>query len=48
MKNILAKEINNNMQYSNKLKGIANSNLLTENQMVAWVKKFYNVQFQKK
>ena len=48
MKNIFAKEIKNNMQFSNKLAGIANSNLLTENQMIAWVKKFYNGQIRKK
>lgn len=47
MKNIFAKEIKNNMQFSNKLAGIANSDLLTENQMIAWVKKFYNVQVRK-
>ena len=47
MKNIFAKEIKNNMQFSNKLAGIANSDLLTENQMTAWVKKFYNVQVRK-
>ena len=47
MKNIFAKEIKNNMQFSNKLAGIANSDLLTENQMIAWVKKFYNVQIRK-
>ncbi len=48
MKNVFAKEIKINMQYTNKLAGIANSDLLTENQMVAWVKKFYNVQIRKK
>ena len=48
MKNNFAKEIKNNMQFSNKLAGIANSNLLTENQMIAWVKKFYNGQIRKK
>ena len=42
MKNLLAKEINSNLQLSHKLAGIASSDLLTENQMVAWVKKFYN------
>ena len=47
MKNNFAKEIKNNMQFSNKLAGIANSNLLTENQMIAWVKKFYNGQIRK-
>ncbi len=48
MKNVFAKEIKINMQYTNKLAGIANSDLLTENQMVAWVKKFYNVQIRRK
>jgi hypothetical protein len=47
MKNNFAKEIKNNMQFSNKLAGIANSNFLTENQMIAWVKKFYNGQIRK-
>ena len=43
MKNVFAKEIKNNMQLTNKLVGIANCDLLTENQMVAWVKKFFNI-----
>ncbi|NOR27753.1 MAG: hypothetical protein GQ540_04390 [Lutibacter sp.] len=42
MKNIFEKEIKNNMQLAKKLKGVSNSKLLTENQMVAWVKDFYN------
>ena len=42
MKNVFAKEIKNNMQLTNKLVGVANSDMLTENQMVAWVKKFFN------
>ena len=42
MKNIFEKEIKNNMQFANKLKAVSNSKLLTENQMVAWVKDFYN------
>lgn len=41
MKNIFEKEINNNIQLADKLVGIFNSKLLTENQMVAWVKDFY-------
>ena len=41
MKKILEKEIKNNMQISNKLVGVSNSKLLTENQMVAWVKDYY-------
>ncbi len=48
MKNIFAKEIKNNMQLTNKLVGIANSELLTENQMVAWVKKFFNIPIRKR
>ena len=43
MKRILEKEIKNNMLISNKLVGVSNSALLTENQMVAWVKDFYKV-----
>jgi len=42
MKNIFEKEIKNNMQFAKKLKGVSNSKQLTENQMVAWVKDFYN------
>jgi len=41
MKNIFEKELKNNMQLANKLIGVSNSKLLTENQMVAWVKDFY-------
>ena len=41
MKNIFEKELKNNMQLANKLTGVYNSKLLTENQMVAWVKDFY-------
>ncbi len=41
MKNIFEKEIKNNMQLADKLIGVSNSTLLTENQMVAWVKNFY-------
>jgi len=48
MKNSFAKEIKNNLQYSNRLAGIANSDVLTENQMIAWVKKFYNIEIRKK
>jgi len=42
MKRILEKEINSNILLSQKLKGVFNSELLTENQMVAWVKNFYS------
>lgn len=42
MKKILEKEIKNNMQISGKLLGVHNSELLTENQIVAWVKDYYN------
>lgn len=41
MKKILEKEINGNLQFVNKLAGVYNAELLTENQMVAWVKDFY-------
>lgn len=41
MKNIFEKELKNNMQLADKLIGVSNSKLLTENQMVAWVKDFY-------
>ena len=41
MKNIFEKELKNNMQLAKKLVGVSSSKLLTENQMVAWVKKFY-------
>ena len=42
MKKLFAKEIRNNMQFSAKLVGVHNSELLTENQMVAWVNNYYN------
>jgi len=42
MKKIFEKEIKGNMQISNKLAGVYNSDLLTENQMVAWVKNYFN------
>jgi len=42
MKKVFEKEIKGNMQVSNKLVGVYNSDLMTENQMVAWVKKYYN------
>lgn len=41
MKNILEKELNKDSSFTNKLLGVSNSKLLTENQMVAWVKDFY-------
>ena len=41
MKKILEKEIKKHKILSPKLKGVFNSELLTENQTVAWVKKFY-------
>ena len=44
MKTLFAKEIQGNMQLSNKLVGVSNSDLITENQMVAWVKNHYNSQ----
>jgi len=42
MKKVFEKEIKGNMQISNKLVGVYNSDLMTENQMVAWVKKYFN------
>lgn len=47
MKNIFAKELSKNLQLTNKLMGVFNSKLLTENQMVAWVKDFYKKQLTK-
>jgi hypothetical protein len=41
MKRLLEKEIKNNIQLSNKLAGTHNAELITENQMVAWVKDFF-------
>ena len=43
MKNEFAKLVKNTAQISHKLEGISNAELMTENQMVAWVKKFYNI-----
>jgi len=42
MKNVLAKEIKNNLQLKNNLVGVVNSEQLTDNQIVAWVKNFYS------
>lgn len=44
MKNMLKKEINNNIQLSKKLVGTFNSEAITKNQMVAWVKNQFNAQ----
>lgn len=41
MKKLLKKEIKNNIQIAPKLEGVFKAGLLTENQMVAWVKDFY-------
>ncbi|SNR29917.1 hypothetical protein [Lutibacter flavus] len=41
MKKIFEKAIKSNMQVADKLVGVFNSELITENQMVAWVKDFY-------
>lgn len=41
MKIFFEKEIKGNMQLADKLVGVYNSDLLTENQIVAWVKDFY-------
>ena len=43
MKKILNKEIKNNMLLTNKLQGVFKASQLTENQMVAWVKDYYNI-----
>ncbi len=42
MKKLLEKEIRNNIQFSRKLLGVHNSDILTENQIIAWVKDYYN------
>ena len=42
MKKILEKEIKSNIQLSTKLAAVKNSTLLTENQMIAWVKEFFD------
>lgn len=42
MKILFEKELKNNMQTADKLSGTFNSDAMTENQMVAWVKNFYN------
>lgn len=42
MKHLFEKEIVKNMQIANKLAGVVNSDSLTENQIVAWVKDYYN------
>lgn len=42
MKILFEKEIKNNMQIADKLMGVYSSDNLTENQIVAWVKDFYN------
>lgn len=41
MKKVFEKAIKNNMLVADKLVGVFNSELITENQMVAWVKDFY-------
>jgi len=41
MKKIFEKEIKKNIQIADKLVGVSNAELLTDNQMVAWVKDFY-------
>ena len=43
MKHKFERELKNNMLYAEKIKGIHNSELITDNQMVAWVKDFYKV-----
>lgn len=41
IKILFEKEIKNNLQIAHKLLGVYNSEALTENQMIAWVKDFY-------
>ncbi|WP_111709282.1 hypothetical protein [Lutibacter citreus] len=41
MKNLLEKEISSNMRLSKKLLGVQSCDLITENQMVAWVKNYF-------
>lgn len=41
MKNLFEKEIKGNMQMAEKLVGVYNSENLTQNQTVAWVRDFY-------
>jgi len=45
MKTMLQKEILSNLQLTHKLVGVKNSDALTENQMVAWVKNYYTKTF---
>jgi len=42
MKTLFEKEINSNRQISDKLAGVYNTDSITDNQIVAWVKDFYN------
>lgn len=42
MKRLLEKEISSNMHLSKKLLGVYNCDLITDNQMVAWVKDYYD------
>ena len=42
MKTLFEKEIKNNLNLIGKLKGVFDADSMTENQMVAWVKDFYN------
>jgi len=41
MKNLFEKEIKKNKQFTYKIISVSTTKLLTENQMVAWVKNFY-------
>lgn len=41
MKKELKKEINHNILFANKLSGVYKSELMTDNQMVAWVKNHF-------
>jgi stalled ribosome rescue protein Dom34 len=41
MKKIFEKEVKKNMQMAEKLVGVSNAELLTDNQMVAWVKDYF-------
>ncbi|HSQ45945.1 MAG TPA: hypothetical protein VLM44_03395 [Lutibacter sp.] len=42
MKTIFEKEIKNNLSLIGQLEGVFDADSMTENQMVAWVKDFYN------
>ena len=43
MKKKLKKALNSNNQFSSRIINIENSDLITDNQMVAWVKDYFNI-----